>query len=207
MFQNSQGSWYELNALFDWKVDDKSLMDQQPTIKVKFLGAIEKEFDAVVYSEDQDRGTGTNYTFDSYNAKVTVPAGTFKDNEGDYTVEVVLTYKDDVVTVLDSFKSQPWKYTGENITRIGKTSNGQQRKRKKKVYYYVVAWSSTTYGVWEGRYTLLSEADSGDNRVMSGRILGSPGEEHGPTLEKVRAAAYAEKDKDPDATYSGDPGY
>lgn len=143
-YANSLGSWYEFKPKFNWTADDNTLVKETPKIKVKFVGPLEKEYDANVVME----GAGG---FNSYNTSLVIPKATFKDKEGSYTMKVTLTYKEQTVEKEIKFKWNPWKI-GEIINQGAITAS-----ESKKVFVWDVKYGPD-YGIFVGAYTLNEDA-------------------------------------------------
>jgi hypothetical protein len=144
-YANRLGSWYEFKPLFSWTADDKTLVTETPKIKVKFVGPLEKEYDANVTLENQGE------SWDSYNSTLEIPKATFKDKEGDYTIKVSLTYKEQKVEKEVKFTWNPWK-AGDIIDQGAVTETNS-----KKVFVWDVKYGPD-YGKFVGAYTLNGDA-------------------------------------------------
>jgi hypothetical protein len=160
------GSWYEFKPRFKWTADDKTLVTETPKIKVKFVGPLEKEYDANVTLEDQ--GNPGN----QYNSTFEIPKATFRDKEGAYTIKVSLTYKEQKVEKEAKFKWNPWK-TGEIIDQSGITSSGS-----KKIYIWDVKYGPD-YGTFVGAYTLNADAQKNNSNPPKN------GKEEGENVQEV----------------------
>jgi hypothetical protein len=154
------GSWYEFKPKFKWTADDKSLVTEVPKIKIKFIGSLEKEFDAVAAMEDQGD------TWDSYNVSSVIPKATFKDKEGKYKIKVTLTYKDQTVEKEADFKWNPWKT--DSIIKESAITSSESRK----IYIWSVQYGPE-YGIFTGSYTLSADAKKNNSSPpKNGKIEG-----------------------------------
>ena len=160
------GSWYEFKPRFKWTADDKTLVTETPKIKVKFVGPLEKEYDANVTLENQGD------SWDSYNSTFEIPKATFKDKEGAYTIKVSLTYKEQKVEKETKFKWNPWK-TGDIIDQGAVTAS-----ESKKVFVWDVKYGPD-YGKFVGAYTLNGDAQKNNSSPPKN------GKEEGEKLEDV----------------------
>jgi hypothetical protein len=164
-YRSQLGSWYEFKPRFKWTADDKTLVTETPKIKVKFVGPLEKEYDANVTLEDQGNPG------DQYNSTFEIPKATFKDKEGAYTIKVTLTYKEQKVEKEVKFKWSPWK-AGDIIDQSGVTSS-----ESKKVYIWDVKYGPD-YGIFVGSYTLSADAQKkNSNPPKNGKLEGEKAED------------------------------
>ena len=176
-YRSQLGSWYEFKPRFKWTADDKTLVTETPKIKVKFVGPLEKEYDANVTLEDQ--GNPGN----QYNSTFEIPKATFKDKEGAYTIKVSLTYKEQKVEKEVKFKWSPWK-AGDIINQSGVTSS-----ESKKVYIWDVKYGPD-YGKFVGSYTLSADAQKKNSSPpKNGKLEGEKAED---VLKDTEAANEAE---------------
>ena len=176
-YKSQLGSWYEFKPRFKWTADDKTLVTETPKIKVKFVGPLEKEYDANVTLEDQ--GNPGN----QYNSTFEIPKATFRDKEGAYTIKVSLTYKEQKVDKEVKFKWNPWK-AGEIINQSGVTSS-----ESKKVYIWDVKYGPD-YGKFVGSYTLSADAQKKNSSPpKNGKVEGEKAED---VLKDTEAANEAE---------------
>tara|TARA_B110000977_G_scaffold139412_1_gene176931 strand:+ start:1344 stop:3644 length:2301 start_codon:yes stop_codon:yes gene_type:complete len=160
------GSWYQLDLRALWTADDISLVTETPSVEFKFIGAKEVVVDGNV-SMSESRHNVNMFESVKYNITGVLEKATLKDNEGDYTIEVTLTYKDQTVVKTVPFKSSPW--TGP------KQLGGPQGIRVNKHYIFMhEVGLSSEYGVFEGKYTLASEVvkKAKGKPPMSGNITG-----------------------------------
>ena len=102
------GSWWDLTETVLWKADDKSLVTETPKIKIVFSGPSDYEIEATVSMEEKEKGDKP-WNKVKYNAEFTIPKNTFKDKEGKYVVDVILTYKTQNVKETTKFEYRPWK--------------------------------------------------------------------------------------------------
>jgi len=178
---HSVGSWFEKTMKLTWKVDNNELVESNPTISVKFSGGIEKMFDATVHSELKGD------PWDSYNTSIVIPSGTFKDHSGMYDVEITLTYNDIVLVETSTYEFIKWSEPGTAAGRPAGYHNGLKRKEARRYAYGV--FYSETYGIYEGRYTLRSEA-TGDYTAATastGRVIGNKGETPKSLLQRTKS--------------------
>jgi len=176
-YQSQLGSWYEFKPKFKWTADDKTLVTETPKIKVKFVGPLEKEYDANVTLEYQGP------SLDRYNTTLEIPKATFKDKEGAYTIKVSLTYKEQKVEKEVKFKWSPWK-AGDIINQSGVTAS-----ESKKVYIWDVKYGPD-YGKFVGSYTLNADAQKKNySPPKNGKLEGEKAED---VLKDTEAANEAE---------------
>ena len=160
------GSWFDLDGKLKWMANDKSLVTETPKIKLTFKGDSSHEVEATVTMEDEFVTAPSGYGQIPYNIEFTVAKDTFKDKEGKYTIDIVLTYKDQTVTETVNWEFYKWvpnkTYDGPNVIKFG------------KVYFSNETKSSETSGIFVGTYTKNGEATkNGSSTPMSGRIEGT----------------------------------
>jgi hypothetical protein len=170
---NSLGSWKDYSLKFQWTANDKTLVKETPKIKVKFVGPSTSEINASVSMEDTV--ASGNYGW-KYNTTLDLPKDTFKDKEGNYTLEVTLTYKDQTFTKNTKLSFAKW--LPGKILKQGATESN------KKQYRWEVV-NSTESGIFEGRFTKKSEALE-YNSPVTGRKQGT---DYKTVLEETEEAS------------------
>jgi len=164
------GSWLEQTRLFKWTALTGEI-EVTPSIKIKIDagGPNEKILSGEVFTETQVEGSSWNKK--EYNAKVLIPGGLYEGKENEeFKVEITLKHKDITKTIERTIKFVPWE-PNKKIGDGGAISNG--KKKNKRIYSWAV-FSSNDIGVYEGKYTLSSEASlNATGSLMSGVITGS----------------------------------
>lgn len=169
-WRRGYGSWIEQTRLFKWTASTDT--EVTPTIKIKIDagGPNEKILSGEVFTEMQVEGSGWNKK--EYNAKVLIPGGLYEGKENEeFKVEITLTHNDITETIEESIKFAPWE-PGKKVINGMSISKG--KKKKKKTYSWAVFMGSDI-GVYEGKYTLDSEAmqNATSGSLMSGVVTGS----------------------------------
>ncbi len=170
------GSWFDLDETILWKVDDKTLVTETPKIKVVFSGPSDYEIEATVSMEEKEKGDKP-WNKVKYNAEFTIPKNTFKDKEGKYVVDVILTYKAQTVKETTKFEYRPWKADQ-------KFDTGGFEKSKLKFKYETR--SGQEPGTYIGSYTLKADANKTYDTPMNGKIEGT---DLYDVMDKTKAAA------------------
>jgi hypothetical protein len=158
------GSWFDLTGKLQWTADDKSLVTETPKIKLIFKGASNYEVEATVTMEDKFVPGPGGYGQVPYNTEFTVPKNTFKDKEGKYTIDIVLTYKDQTETETINWEFRKW--TPDKIYDQGAIRSG-------KLLYTWQTISAKEDGNFIGTYTLKGEATKDGNGPRNGKIEGT----------------------------------
>lgn len=160
---NGLGSWFELKNTVLWKADDNTLVTETPKIKAVFKGPLAYEVEAVVAMEEKEKGDSP-WNKVKYNAEFTVPKDTFKDKEGKYDVDIILTYKNQTVTETAKFEWWAWKpdtLVDQGGIRVGKLA-----------YSWQVVYGEES-GTFVGKYTLKSEATKSYEGPKNGKVEGT----------------------------------
>ena len=158
------GSWFDLEGKLAWVANDKSLVTETPKIKLIFKGPSDYEVEAAVGMEDKFVPGPGGFGQLLYNTEFTVPKNTFKDKEGKYTVDVVLTYKDQTVTEIFNWEFRKW---------IPNKNYGNGGFRGGKLLFTWQTVSDEEPGNFTGSYTLASEATKDGNGPKNGKIQGT----------------------------------
>lgn len=172
------GSWFDLDGKLMWKADDKTLVTETPKIKLVFSGPSDYSVDAVVMMEDKSEGQAWNKI--TWNTEFTVPKNTFKDKEGKYVVDVILTYKEQTVKETLKYEFRPWK-AGTVFDRGG--------FRAGKVQYTWKTVSGQEAPSYIGSYTLKTDANKNGDAPMNGKIEGT---DLNDVIKRTQEAAQAE---------------
>jgi hypothetical protein len=170
------GSWWDLTETVLWKADDKSLVTETPKIKIVFSGPSDYEIEATVSMEEKEKGDKP-WNKVKYNAEFTIPKNTFKDKEGKYVVDVILTYKTQNVKETTKFEYRPWKADQ-------KFDTGGFEKSKLKFKYETR--SGQEPGTYIGSYTLKADANKTYDTPMNGKIEGT---DLYDVIDKTKSAA------------------
>jgi hypothetical protein len=137
---------------------------ETPKIKLTFKGASGHEVQATVTMEDKFTPGPGGYGQIPYNTEFTVAKNTFKDKEGKYTIDIVLTYKDQTVT--ETVNWEFYKWTPDKIYDQGAIRSG-------KLLYTWQTISAKEAGNFIGQYTLKGEATKDGNGPRNGKIEGT----------------------------------
>jgi hypothetical protein len=172
------GSWFDLTETVLWKADDKSLVTETPKIKIVFSGPSDYEIEATVAMEEKEMNK--SWERFKYNAEFTIPKSTFRDKEGKYVVDVILTYKTQTVKETTKFEYLSWK-PGQKFGVGGFDSD------KKKFKYETI--SGQEPGTYIGSYTLKADANKTYDTPMNGKIEGT---DINDVIKRTEAAAEAE---------------
>jgi hypothetical protein len=162
--RNGIGSWFDYTGKLKWNADDISLVTETPKIKLTFKGASGHEVQATVTMEDKFTPGPGGYGQIPYNTEFTVAKNTFKDKEGKYTIDIVLTYKDQTVT--ETVNWEFYKWTPDKIYDQGAIRSG-------KLLYTWQTISAKEAGNFIGQYTLKGEATKDGNGPRNGKIEGT----------------------------------
>ena len=162
--RNGIGSWFDYTGKLKWNADDISLVTETPKIKLTFKGASGHEVQATVTMEDKFTPGPGGYGQIPYNTEFTVAKNTFKDKEGKYTIDIVLTYKDQTVT--ETINWEFYKWTPDKIYDQGAIRSG-------KLLYTWQTISAKEAGNFIGQYTLKGEATKDGNGPRNGKIEGT----------------------------------
>ena len=189
-WRKKYGGWFAQTRFFKWTINDKELIDKDPTIKIMFDadGPDELVLDATVYAEMQDNG-GDLWNRIDYNAEVEVAADIMKGREDEkLNVIVELTYDDIVITEELTVEFMAW----ENGKEWLPNSIGTGKKKKDRQLFTQQMVNDETPGIYIGKYTLSSEGfdneasgRSSGNFVMGGIVQGAKGEEYTKVKDRL----------------------